>query len=212
MTAILRHPPLAALAVLAAFSWLRLAGQPELLPPRDVSVPASVGPWTGMPLAEIGRAPAIQEAGVALMEYRLGKEPPVWWSEVAGVGARSTYHPPELCLVGSHLEILEREPITVFANGEAHRVMRLVIGEQGRRYESWYWFTADDRVTPSYYQQQLWLALDSVRRESAFGSLVRISTPVAAGAETSRRRLLAFFTSLTAHRTPATPRTSPHGL
>ena len=198
MTSPFRYPPLVALAVLASAGGVLWAGRPANRPQQDVPAPAAVGLWSGTPLASPQEVPTIQDGGVSLMEYRLGKEPPVWLSEVAGLGTRSAFHPPELCLVGSNLEILEREPITVFANGDAHRVMRLVVDQDGRRYESWYWFTADARVTPNYYQQQLWLALDSVRREPASGTLVRISTPAADGDAASRRRLLAFFTSLTA--------------
>ena len=213
MVSILRHPRVLAIAVMALFAWLLRAGQPVSTLSPTAQTPAAVGPWSGTPLTDPGVAPAAQDSGsVALMEYRLGQEPPVWLSEVDGVGTRAAFHPPELCFVGSNLEILERTPITVFANGTSHRVMRLVVGQDGRRYESWYWFTADGRVTPSYYQQQLWLTVDSVRREPATGTLTRISTPSADGPDASRRRLLAFFTSLTSRSVSATPLASPHGL
>ena len=213
MVSILRHPRVLAIAVMALFAWLLRAGQPVSTLSPTAQTPAAVGPWSGTPLTDPGVAPAAQDSGsVALMEYRLGQEPPVWLSEVDGVGTRAAFHPPELCFVGSNLEILERTPITVFANGTSHRVMRLVVGQNGHRYESWYWFTANDRVTPNYYQQQLWLAVDSVRREPVSGALVRISTPAADGSEASRRRLLAFFTSLTAPLASSTPPLARHGV
>ena len=56
--------------------------------------------------------------------------------------------------------------------------MRLVIGQDKQRYEAWYWFTADGRVTSSYYQQQGWLLFDAIRGRHSSGTLVRISTPL----------------------------------
>jgi len=129
---------------------------------------------------------------VALMEYRAGGEPPVWLAHVAGFGNRAAFHPPELCYVGSHFEVLERGLMAVTVNGRSRRLMRLVIAQEGKRYEAWYWFTAQGRMTPSYYQQQWWLMMDTVRRQPTSGTLVRISTPLDDGVEKSHQRLLAF--------------------
>jgi len=79
--------------------------------------------------------------------------------------------------------------------------MRLVVSQGDERFEAWYWFTANSRVTPNYYQQQWWLMLDAIRRKPMTGTLVRISTPLNDSAA-SHRRLLAFVTSLDAS-TPA---------
>jgi EpsI family protein len=206
----LAPPQLAALAALAVSAWGLRAGMPAnaarhapraahpaAAAPSD-AVPPSLGLWTGRPLQADRRATEILETeDVTLMEYQMGQEPPVWLARVAGFGNRAAFHPPELCYIGSHFEILTREPVTVFANGEQHRLMRLVVAQDGRRYESWYWFTANGRVTPSYYRQQLWLVLDAIRRQPGSGTLVRISTSLDEP-EAARRRLLAFWTSLDA--------------
>ncbi|MBI2105102.1 MAG: EpsI family protein, partial [Candidatus Omnitrophica bacterium] len=112
-----------------------------------------------------------------------------------GFGKRASFHPPELCYVGSDFDILAREPILVSANGQARRVMRLVIAQRGQQVEAWYWFTVDDRTTHNYYQQQLWLITDAVLRRPTEGTLVRISTPLGDDPDASHRRLLAFLTS-----------------
>ena len=157
------------------------------------------GLWAGIPLeVQDTTVELLETDDVTLMEYRLGAstEPPVWLAQVAGFGNRAAFHPPELCYVGSHFEILERDPITVFANGREHQLMRLVVAQGGAQFESWYWFTANRRVTRNYYQQQLWLVLGTIRREPSSGTLVRISTALDEP-HTARRRLLAFLTSLT---------------
>lgn len=194
-------PSSLAFVVLALSTWALWAGQYAPAIEQDVPPPPTqLGLWTGQPLDVDQRAVEILETDdVSLMEYRMGDEPPVWFSQVAGFGKRAAFHPPELCYIGSHFEVLDRAPITVVVNGQPRRLMRLVIGQSGKRYEAWYWFTANDRVTPNYYQQQLWLVMDAVSRRPMNGTLVRISTEEDS-AEASHRRLLAFLTSLDSSR------------
>ena len=191
--------PLAAAAVLAAGWWLLRA--------MDVPFRASVsaepaapstlaGVWTGTVLPNDPRSLSLLETDdVTLMEYRLGQEPPVWLVRVGGFGTPAAFHPPEICYVGSDFEVLERGPITVLVNGEARRIMRLVVAQKGERREAWYWFTADGRTTPSYLTQQVWLVAGALRRLPASGTLVHISSPMEDPRAVSRR-LLAFVAAL----------------
>lgn len=192
------------LAPLAAFLTL-LAGaalaRPVPLPAPDgaaaAPVPLILGQWQGRVLPVDARAQDILETDdVALLEYRLGSEPPVWLTEVAGLDNRDAFHPPELCYVGSHYQILDRKRLTVMAGARARRVMRLVVGHGKDRFEAWYWFTANGRTTPSYYEQQLWLMGDALAGRSMSGRLIRITTVLDAP-EASRRRLTAFLEALT---------------
>ncbi len=191
--------PLAAAAVLAAGWWvLRVTDTPfhasTSTPPAAPRTLAGV--WTGTALPNDPRSLSLLETDdVTLMEYRLGQEPPVWLVRVGGFGTRAAFHPPELCYVGSDFEVLERGPITVLVNGEARRVMRLVVTQQGQRREAWYWFTADGRTTPSYLTQQFWLVADALRRRPSAGTLVHISSPMENPRAVSRR-LLAFLAAL----------------
>jgi len=194
----LARPPFVALAVLAGSTWLLWSGEAPAKTTQEVdahAIPLTLGPWEGKRLEVDQRTVDVLETSdVALMEYRLGNEPPVWFAQVAGFGKRAAFHPPELCYVGSHFEVLERSPITVLVNGTSRRLMRLVISQGPQRYEAWYWFTANERVTPNYYQQQLWLVMDAISRKPMSGTLVRISTQ-ADDANAAHRRLLAFLTS-----------------
>lgn len=194
-TPTLRPQPIAfcALTLAGALIWL---GQGSALRAAAAApmtaVPTRIGAWTGRPVPMERKVYEILETDdVALMEYTRGKEPPVWLAQVAGFGNRAAFHPPELCFVGSHFEVLERAAITVPVRGRPHRLMRLVVGQGNQHYEAWYWFTANERVTSNYYQQQWWLLLDAIRRRPTAGTLVRISTlldePVA-----TRYRLAAF--------------------
>ncbi len=192
------RPRVAAFAILGLATWILRVGEPAhaVLSEGGHDVPTRLGLWTGRPLEVTDRAKEILETGdVALMEYRLGDEPPVWFAQVAGVGTRAAFHPPELCYIGSHFEVLEREPITILVNSVRRRVMRLVVAQDGKRFEAWFWFTANGRASPNYYQQQAWLVMDAMRGRPMSGTLVRLSTSMRDPAS-SHRRLLAFVTSL----------------
>lgn len=191
--------PLAAAAVLAiGWGLLRATDVPfRATVSQEPPAPSRLaGVWTGTVLPNDPRSLSLLETDdVTLMEYRLGQEPPVWLVRVGGLGNRAAFHPPEICYVGSDFEVLERGPMTVLSNGEARRIMRLVVAQQGRRREAWYWFTADGRTTPSYLTQQWWLLMDALRRRPSAGTLVHISTPLEHPRAVSRR-LLAFLAAL----------------
>ena len=196
------RPPVLAVALMAAALYALRAGEmaysspalPALLSVETSQAPAAIGPWQGAPLAVGDRVVDILETDdVTLMEYRRAPgETPVWLAKVAGFGNRAAFHPPELCYVGSHFEVLERGPVDVTVNGRPRRLMRLMIGQDARRYEAWYWFTANGRITPNYYHQQWWLMQDAVKGRRGSGTLVRISTPVDATPQASFDRLLTF--------------------
>ena len=192
----LLSPQMAALALLAFATGLLCLSQPQArATAASTPAPTTLGAWTGTPIAPTPRAIEILETDdVSLMNYQMGEERPVWFARVSGFGNRAAFHPPEICYVGSHFEVLEREPIMVMVNGHPRRLMRLVIGQGTDRFEAWYWFTAGGRVTPSYYQQQVWLMLDALHGQPMSGTLVRISTQIDDPAKT-HERLLAFVTA-----------------
>ncbi|MCI0557265.1 MAG: EpsI family protein, partial [Nitrososphaera sp.] len=127
--------PKIALAALLLCCGFLVAGQAFLFSPElskrvtgdfsgehDIlSAPLQVGLWAGKPLEVEKRAFSILETDdVSLTEYRLGKEVPVWMARVGGLDNRAAFHPPELCYIGSHFEILERKPMKVIVNGQRH--------------------------------------------------------------------------------------------
>ena len=190
-------PQIVALTALIASGWMLWSGTSHSKSTQHViaPVPNQLGLWTGTPLSVSQRTVEILETeDVSLMEYHMGDEPPLWFAQVAGFGTRAAFHPPELCYVGSHYEVLERAPMTIFVNGSPRQLMRLVLGQGAQRFEAWYWFTASDRTTSNYYQQQLWLVIDSIRHKPMSGTLVRISTPLD-DPQRAERRLLAFVTA-----------------
>ena len=192
-------PHTAACALLVLFAWLvwqSPATPAASFKPSSPPIPHVMGPWTATPLPVTAKVTDILETDdVTLLEYRREQEPPVWFARVGGFGTRAAFHPPELCYIGSHFEVLERGIITVTVDGQERRLMRLVLSQDHQRFEAWYWFTASGRVTPNYYQQQFWLLADTIHGQPMSGTLVRISTPID-DSTSAHERLLAFVTAL----------------
>jgi EpsI family protein len=197
-------PVLAAAGLLALCAGLLRAGAPARHPAAaTVPTPARLGLWAGTPLPLTEDSfELLGTEDVTLMEYRLGSEPPLWLAQIGGVGTRAAFHPPEICYLGSHFEVLEREPITVALHGQPRRLMRLVVAQGRDRFEAWYWFTANGRITPNYYRQQAWLLSDAIARKPMAGSLIRISTPLE-DPKAARRRLFAFLDAYEGVHSPA---------
>lgn len=168
-------------------------------PQADVKAltPLTVGAWAGRALEVDDRTVEILETdAVSLAEYkRPDAEHPIWLAHVAGLGQRAAYHPPELCYIGSHFEVVERERLQIAVDGRSVPVMRLVLSKRGELFEAWYWFTAQDKMTVNYYEQQLWLVWAVFRGLKPSGSLVRISTP-ADDQKAAHERLKDFLTQL----------------
>ncbi len=185
---------LLAFVILASGAWLVHASRaPVATATPAAQPPVALGAWEGTPLPVEPRAKELVETeGVVLAEYRQDGGTPVWLAEVTDVGNRGAFHPPELCYVGSHYEVLARGPRSVVAGGAPRRLMQLVIGQGRARYVAWYWFTAGGQMTPSYYQQQLWLVLGTATGRPVPGQLVRISTPLEDG-KAAEQRLLSFL-------------------
>ncbi len=200
-TSIIRPQPVAllVLGLATGLVWMGLMVAPKTSGVLSEPIPTTLGAWVGTPIGVDQHTIDILETdNVKLMEYRLdhgGNEPPIWFAQVAGFGTRAAFHPPELCYVGDHYEVVEHGPITVMVGGVPRRLVRLVLEKGRERFEAWYWFTANGRVTSNYYQQQAWLLLDSMRGKPMSGTLVRLSTPMDDPVAV-HQRLLGFVTAL----------------
>jgi len=190
------QPTSSAFIVLAVSAGLVWSGQGRAttMTAAPSQVPIQFGAWSGKALpVEQNVIDILETPDVALMEYHLGQGAPIWFAQVSGFGKRAAFHPPELCYVGSHFEVLDREPITLSVNGRRAQVMRLVLSQAGQQFEAWYWFTANGRVTANYYQQQLWLLMDSIHGKPMAGTMIRVSTLLDKDPAKTHQRLQAFL-------------------
>ncbi len=200
MVASLRRPQSIALVVLALAVLLVWAGRgaasvPSQGNPVSLPMPDLIGDWAGTAIPVDDRTFEILETkDVTVKEYQKPGAGAVLFTRVGGFGSnRAAFHPPEICFVGSDFQIDERGAIPVMVGGSEKKLMRLVISQKEKRFEAWYWFTANGKITASYYEQQWWLMKDLMSGRPMSGTLVRISTPMEGDPAVSRNRLARFL-------------------
>jgi EpsI family protein len=107
--------------------------------------------------------------------------------------AGDTIHSPRNCLPGAGWTPVESTQITLSVPGLARfPANRYVIAKGDSRQLVLYWYWAHDRGVASEYWAKYYLVADSIRMNRSDGSLVRLTTPIAAGesADAAEQRLM----------------------
>ncbi len=146
-----------------------------------LSFPMQVGQWIGKDMPTDKRVYEILGTDKVLFrEYINTRSEKVWIAVVYGEQNRQSFHPPEYCYLGSgNVELLDKDKISVKLNeGESISANKLLF--QIGRYKQLvlYWYTAGNKMTDNYYNQQLYFVLDEIKYRKSSGTLVRISTTV----------------------------------
>ena len=111
---------------------------------------------------------------------------------------RKVAHPPEICYLGSGVTITENihDPITVEYNNLTIQTNRLKLLRKNLEHIAFYWFKVGDRFTSNYWQQQLMIAINSIRGQTTGSALIRISADVTSDTQDQAIRNIKSFTSL----------------
>jgi EpsI family protein len=107
--------------------------------------------------------------------------------------AGDTIHSPRNCLPGAGWTPVESTRITLSIPGHTpFTANRYVIAKGDSRQLVLYWYWAHDRGVASEYWAKYYLVADSIRMNRSDGSLVRLTTPIAAGesADVAEQRLM----------------------
>jgi EpsI family protein len=88
---------------------------------------------------------------------------------------RKALHPPEICITGGGLEILEKKPVQLSSK---IRAVKLLTEQNDRREVVVYWFKAGEMNTDVYIKQQLKTVFDRLMGKSTSGAMIRVSAQV----------------------------------
>lgn len=98
---------------------------------------------------------------------------------------RKAIHPPEVCLQGGGVQIIQNNYITLaadeflFASSRSEIKLRELITQQGyRRAYHLYTYKAAERYTPDFFEQQASIFLNGLLSRNAAGGLIRVSVPI----------------------------------
>lgn len=116
--------------------------------------------------------------------------PPTDFCMIFSEDNRKGTHPPDLCLEGGGQDIVARGDVAIegVKGAGTIRCRELVVQHGGVRYYHLYTYRFGDRYTPSFWEQQISIFLNSLLNRNASGALIRVSTPIERDVDEARRR------------------------
>jgi EpsI family protein len=187
----------AALLLAACAIYLRAHSSNEVFPSRLPlqTFPEHLGDFTGTDVPIEGDVLQILGPGDFLSRVYTGQSHYIhlFIAYFPTQRAGDTIHSPRNCLPGAGWTPVESTQITLSVPGLARfPANRYVIAKGDSRQLVLYWYWAHDRGVASEYWAKYYLVADSIRMNRSDGSLVRLTTPIAAGesADAAEQRLM----------------------
>jgi EpsI family protein len=152
--------------------------RPEL-PARPLSnIPAAIDGWTGTDAAPLDERTlaVLRPTSYLNRTYLRGRErAQLFIAYYAEQRAGESMHSPKNCLPGSGWEIWNYGSVAVPAGGQAVKINRYSIQNNGTRLVVLYWYQSGQRIVASEYLGKVLLIEDALLKGSTAGSLVRIT-------------------------------------
>ena len=142
------------------------------------AIPYTVGDWKGEDLAVTPDVTEILGTEDVLMRLYKKTEnaPSILLAIVYSDNNRDTFHPPELCYVGSGLELQNKKSISLsLGENQTLDANELLLKNSNKSLKAWYWFAVGNRFVATYYHQQAYFFLDALQGKPLRGALIRVS-------------------------------------
>lgn len=141
------------------------------------SFPYKIGDWKGKDLEVTEQEYKILETrNLVLREYtnKSGKKASLFiiYSETN----RSVFHPPEVCLIGSGIAIVDKKSEEIKIDRVSFCANKLYTEKNGLKETVLYSYKAGRTYTDNYYFQQAYLALNQIFGRRIPGATVRVSS------------------------------------
>ena len=185
-----------------------VASRQEIIPARAslATFPLVLGEWRGteQPVGQ-DLVEALKADDTIMAIYGRETEPmPVglWMAYYSSQREGRSVHSPATCLPGGGWQMQTLETVLVpgvRADGQALPVNRSIIAQGETRQLVYYWFSQRGRTLTNEYLVKWYIFWDGLTRNRTDGALVRLTTPVAEGADglaDADRRLAEFARTL----------------
>ncbi|VAX37403.1 hypothetical protein MNBD_UNCLBAC01-923 [hydrothermal vent metagenome] len=107
---------------------------------------------------------------------------------------RKVSHPPELCYTGSGATVLSKKP-EIIGSQQSIETVQVVVEYTHTQQVLNYWFKVGESFTPSYWKQQLLIAVKTFTGKPASSALIRISSTVKEGGQKKASKDIDAFAS-----------------
>lgn len=138
--------------------------------------PKTIGEWqaTDIPLSERDYE-ILETRNLIMREYKNPKGESVYLYIVYSEDNRKVAHPPEICLSGGGLSILDKSSVQIT---DSIRATRLLTEKGDFRQLVIYWYKAANLNTDKYLKQQLKVVLDRTLGKRTSCALIRLTTDI----------------------------------
>jgi len=162
--------------------------------------PSEIAGWSAkdIPLDE-HTYQILETRDVILREYTKGSQKIILYI-IVSLDNRKVSHPPEVCYIGSGLEVVEKNKEQIFygsANTSKLTADKLLLKKKEAKEMVLYWYKAGEQFMDSYYSQQIKIAINQLRFKRISGALIRVSMPVIVGEKETLDQLKSFSQTLT---------------
>lgn len=138
--------------------------------------PLTVGEWKGreIPLEDYVYQ-MLETRNLITREYKRGASDTIYLSIIYSETNRSVFHPPEVCMVGSGVAIVDKQSERVDSAKNPFFTNKLYAEKKDYKELVLYCYKAGNLYTDNFYLQQAYLALHQLFGRQVPGATVRIS-------------------------------------
>lgn len=142
--------------------------------------PHQVGEWQGKDLEVTEREYKVLETrNLISREYVNPSGKTLWLFIIYSETNRKVFHPPEMCLLGSGLNMVDRTKEDIGSQERKISVNKLYLEKDKYKEITLYCYKAGDLYTSNYYLQQAYLIAHQVFGKPLAGATIRVSMPLA---------------------------------
>jgi len=149
--------------------------------PRDLvditTFPYEVGKWKGEDIGVSEQDYQILETrNLILRQYTHPNGEKIALFIIYSETNRSVFHPPEVCIIGSGIQITDKQ--TEYVENESYKIStnKMFIENNGAKQILLYGYRVGKTYTYNYYQQQVLFALNQFLGKDKSGATIRVST------------------------------------
>jgi EpsI family protein len=106
---------------------------------------------------------------------------------------RAVFHPPEVCIIGSGMKILDKRDESLNLSKKNITINKLFTGKNDAKQMVLYCYKAGNLYTNNYYMQQAFFAFNQLLGKRIQGATIRVSMPVVESEEIALARLKEFM-------------------
>lgn len=158
--------------------------------------PMTIGDWTAeeLPISETDYAILeTRNAFVRMFTHKDGGQ--VMLYVIYSQYNRRVAHPPEICYSGGGATIVTKYPYDLaYGNDQQLTLNRVIIDEATYQQIMYYWFKIGNSFTPSYWKQQILIAVKTFLGRPASSALLRLSVVIDDDDEKRATKLINSFT------------------